>query len=112
AGTDGVLVVLGLDDGQRDVGSVEEDVVGAQHRALVAAGAVPAHHHAAGAQRVFAVNLLDVVPSGLRERGRDELVANVGFGKLLLVQAAPWNRRAGGSGRLLQEFGADYQRRT
>ena len=85
--THGVLVVFGFDHRQGNVGLVEQGVVGAQHRALVAVGFVATHHHASSPQGVFTKDLVQAVPSSLLHRGADELVADVAFGKLGLVHS-------------------------
>jgi hypothetical protein len=83
------LIVFGLDHRQRDVGLVEQRVVGAQHRALVAVGLVAAHHHAAGAQGVFAQDVLLHAPARTLQSGGDALVANVGFAQAGGVHSDP-----------------------
>ncbi len=83
----GVLVVLGLDHRQGNVGLVEQGVVGAQHRAFVAVGLVAAHHHAPCPQGVFAKDLVQTIPSSLLHGGADELVADVAFRKVGLVHS-------------------------
>ena len=69
-----------LDHGQRDVFFVEQHVIGMQHRAGIAAGLAPPHDHAACAQRELAQPLGLRIPTGLRQSGRNQLFANVGFG--------------------------------
>ncbi len=89
AGADGVVVVLGLDDGERDVGLVEEDVVGLL-------GVAALHRLAANDDPALGeVDLLadlghqvPLVAIRADQRGRDELGADVRFGEGLLVHAA------------------------
>jgi hypothetical protein len=88
-----MLVVLGLDHGQRDVGLEKQGVVGAQHGGLVALCFAAPHYHAPGAQGVFAVNLVQSVPAGLLHGGANELVAEVAFRKIFLVQSLALRRR-------------------
>lgn len=83
----GVLVVFGLDHRQGNVGLVEQGVVGAQHRGLVAVGFVATHHHAPRPQRVLPKNLVQTVPPCLLHGGADELVADVAFRKVGLVHS-------------------------
>ena len=44
-----MLVVLGFDHGQGDVGLVEQGIVDPEHTAFVAVSLVAAHHHAPSA---------------------------------------------------------------
>ena len=83
----GVLVVLGLNHRQGNVGLVEQGVVGAQHRAFVAVGLVAAHHHASSPQGVFTKDLVQTIPSSLLHGRADEFVAEVAFGKVALVHS-------------------------
>ncbi len=88
AGADGVVVVLGLDDGDRDVRLVEEDVVGLL--GLAALDRLAANDDAALGEVDLLANLGHHVPlAAVRadERGRDELGADVRFGEVLLVHS-------------------------
>jgi hypothetical protein len=82
AGAHGVLVVLGFDHGQRDVGFVEQCEIGPQHGGRVALRLLAAHHHPPGAQRVLAVDLVQAAPARRHDGGPDELVAEVAFRKV------------------------------
>ena len=84
----GVLVVLGFNDRQRNVGLVEQGVVGAQHRALVAVGLAATYHHAPCPQGVLPKDLVQTVPPCLLHGGADELVADVAFGEVGFVHSA------------------------
>lgn len=83
----GLVVVFGLDHRNRDVGFEKQSVVGPQHGALVAVGFVPAHTDVPCPQEKLTVNLVEPVPPGLLHGRTDELVADVAFGELFLVQA-------------------------
>ena len=71
---------FGFDHGKRDVFFVEQHVIGMQHGAGVTAGLAPPHNHATCAQGEFAQPLGLRIPTGLRQSGRNQLFANVGFG--------------------------------
>jgi hypothetical protein len=92
AGAHRMLVVLGLDDGQRQIGLVEQRVVGTQNRADVASGLLAPHHDAAGAQRELPVDLRHAIPARLLHGGPDVLLTDIALGELLLVHGAPWRR--------------------
>ncbi|MNR25485.1 hypothetical protein D3C85_1426390 [compost metagenome] len=83
AGTDRVLVVLGLDDGQGHVGLVVEDVVGAP--GLATAMQLAAHDDAALGEADFLAHLFVMVPAGLEDGRGNELGADVPFGERFLV---------------------------
>lgn len=83
----GMLVVLGLDDGQRQVGLVVEDEVGA---ARLAPGMQPAtDDDAALGEGNLLADLGVQVPARLDDGRRDELGADVPFGEVLLVHWSP-----------------------
>ena len=89
AGADGVVVVLGFDDGDRDVRLVEEDVVGLLR--FAAFDRLAANDDAALGEVDLLPDLGHHVPlAAVRadERGRDELGADVRFGEFLLVHPA------------------------
>ena len=96
AGADGVVVVLGLDDGERDVRLVEEDVVGLL--GLAALDGLAADDDAALGEVDLLADLGHQVPLVAvwpDDRGRDELGADVRFGELLLVHAIrAWSSRS------------------
>ena len=60
---------------------------GPQQGAEVAVSLVALHADAACTQWKLTVNLVEPVPPGLLHGGADELVADVAFGELFLVQA-------------------------
>ena len=80
---DGVVVVLGFDQGDRNVRLVLEDVVGPLARAP--ANQVAAHDDAAPGEAHLLADLRHLVPPGPAQGGRDELGADVAFGEVLLV---------------------------
>ena len=80
-----VIVVLGLDDGQRQAGLVVEDVVRAADAVLVTPAGLPAHHDAAVGEPHFLAHLQLGVPLRRSDRRRDVLGADVAFGQRLLV---------------------------
>ena len=86
----GLVVVFGLDHRDGYVGFEKQGVVGPQHSALVAVGLVAPHADAPCPQGKLTVNLVEPVPPGLLHGGTDELVADVAFGELFLVQAGLW----------------------
>ena len=89
AGADGVVVVLGLDDGERDVRLVVEEVVGLLR--FAALDRLAADDDPALGEVDLLANLGHHVPLaavGADERGRDELGADVGFGEFLLVHTS------------------------
>jgi hypothetical protein len=82
-----VVVVLGLDHGQRDVGLEEQGVVGPEHRRGITLGPAAAHDDPPGSQRELAVDLHHAIPAGLFHGWPDELVADVALGQGLLVHS-------------------------
>ena len=70
---------LGLDHNHRDVGLVEEHVIGTEDGLLVAGGMVATHHHTDWPQGVLAVNLFGRVPARSLDGWRDELFADIRF---------------------------------
>ena len=80
---DGVLVVLGLDDGEWEVGLVVEDVVCAF---LGAAGREASlDEHPAGGEGELLADLCLEVPAGGGDRGRDVLVPDLLLVEVLLT---------------------------
>jgi hypothetical protein len=75
---------------------------------LIALGLLAAHHHATGAQRVFAVDLVHAVPTGLLHGRADELVADVAFRKVLLMHGIPPETAHGTAMRLLRFVAHHY----
>lgn len=75
-----MVVVLDLNDDQRNVGLVEEKVVGTEVGACIAGGVAAAHNDAARLEGVPPVYLLDAAPPGPLDGRSDELLANVRFG--------------------------------
>ncbi|SDM11847.1 hypothetical protein SAMN05428957_102411 [Oryzisolibacter propanilivorax] len=93
SGARGMAGILGLQHGQGQVGLVQQHIVGTQDGGPVALCLLATHHHAAGAQRVFAQDVLLHAPAGALQRGRDEAVADVGFAELADTgghRAPPW----------------------
>jgi hypothetical protein len=84
AGAHGVLVVLGFDHGQRDVGFVEQSEIGSQHGGGVALRLLAADHHTTRPQRELSIDLVHAAPPRCHHGGPDELVAEVAFRKVLL----------------------------
>lgn len=72
-----MLVILGLDDGDRDIRFVVKDVVGPL--ALATGGEIALHIDTAIGEADFLADLLLHVPTGLLQRRRDELGADVTF---------------------------------
>ena len=80
---DAVLVVLGLDDREGNVGLVVENVVGAL--GLATCDQLAADDDAALGETDLLADLVHFVPAGAAEGGRDELGADVAFGEASLV---------------------------
>jgi len=87
AGAKGVIVVLGLDDGDGHAGPPAQHVVSAADGLFVPRRVVAAHHDPPGFQGNFLEHLLVHVPVAGNQRRRDELQADVSLGKALLVHA-------------------------
>jgi hypothetical protein len=68
---DGVVVVLGLDDGYRDIRLVVKDVIGALR--LATGNKLASHYDPAPREVNFLANLGHVVPACLLHRRSDEL---------------------------------------
>lgn len=81
AGTDAVRVVLGLDDGNRQVGPAVENVVGAL--LLAACVQLAAYDDSALGKAGFLAHLRGEAPASPLQRRRDELRADVAFGELI-----------------------------
>ncbi len=81
--TQRVLVVLGFDDGDGDIGLVEQNVVGP----LVLGPAVKlaADDNAAFGEREFLANLRSNIPARAFKRRSDELGADISFGELFFT---------------------------
>ena len=75
--TYGLGVVLGLNQRQRDIRLVVKHIVSAF--ALTSADHLAAHNDAAFRKADFFPNLRHFIPTGLFDRGRDKLRANVAF---------------------------------
>ena len=86
AGADRVVVILGLDDRERDAGLVVKDVVGAL--VLAARHQLMTINDGALADAHFLVNLRGHVLSATHQAGRDELGADVAFAEGFLVHPA------------------------
>ena len=80
---DAVVVVLGLDQRERDVGLEIEDVVGAL--GLAARDQLAAHDDAALGEADLFADLRHLIPARLPQGGRDELGADVAFAEGALV---------------------------
>ena len=87
-------IVLRFDDGERDIGLVVEDVVGAL--GFAAAHQFAAHNDPALGEAEFLADLQHFIPAGLAERGGDEFGADVAFGEGALVHGI---RVSGWAGR-------------
>ncbi len=79
----GMVVVLGLDQGDGNIGLVIEDVIGAL--GLAARDQLAADDDAALGETDFLANLEHGIPSGLYDGGRDELGADVAFAEVFFV---------------------------
>ena len=88
---DGVVVVLGLDDGDRQVGGVVEDVVGAL--LLAARVQLATHDDAALGEGDFLPYLRGEIPARPLQGGGDVLGADVALGEVFLV----WHLGAAGT---------------
>ena len=83
----GVLVVFGLDDGNRNAGFPIQHIVGEFLLFLVAGRQVAAHDDRPGGQSDFASDLSNGIPAGIADSRGDEKVADVGFAEGLFVFA-------------------------
>ena len=83
---DAVVVVLGLDQRERDVRLVVEDVVGAL--GLAAGDQLAADDDAALGEADLLADLRHLIPARLAHGGRDELGADVAFAEGFLVHPA------------------------
>lgn len=72
-----MLVVLGLNDGDRDIGFVVKDVI--RPLALATGSEIALHIDTAIGEADFLPDLFLHVPASLFQRGRDELGADVAF---------------------------------
>src|SRR5262245_45084719 len=88
---DAVVVVLGLDQRQRAVRLVQEDVIGAFPQSPCDEFA--ADNDSALREADLLANLRDDVPPGLLDCGRDELRADVALAECFLVHVAKRPRR-------------------
>jgi hypothetical protein len=82
-GADGEGVVLGLDEGDRDVGLVVEDVVGSLGPA--AGNELASDDDSPLGEADFLANLGQLIPACLSDGRGDELTADVALGEALLV---------------------------
>ena len=106
---DAVVVVLGLDERDRDVGLVVEDVVGAL--GLAARDQLAANDDAALGEADLLADLQHLIPARLLHGGRDELGADVAFAegcacpcrlrKWVIPPSQFWTRTPGQNGRHL-----------
>ena len=83
--SDGVIVVLGLDDGDRNAEFLVKNVVGELLLLLVPARDITAHHDGAGGQRHLAADLGHRVPSRLLDARRNIEIADVGLAEIALA---------------------------
>ena len=81
-----VLVVFRLDDRDRDVGLVVENIVGAS--LLSACVEFPSDINFAGGEAYFLTDLSVYIPASRHDSGRYELGADVAFTEVLFVHAA------------------------
>ncbi len=88
---DGVLVVLGLHDRDRDAGFLIKDVVREFTFLLVSACNVPSDHHRARRECHLPPNLSHWVPPRSPNRWRDNQIADVALAKATLVHTASTN---------------------
>lgn len=94
--TDGVGIVLGLDDADGDSGLPLEHVVSPLALLLVPGRHISSYNHRPWCEGEFAPNLADLIPSSLFNGGCDEEIANVTLGEFLLFlfgHAASWVER-------------------
>ncbi len=82
--TDRFVVVFGFDHGDREVGFVEEDVVGAF--GFTATDQFAAHDDASGGELDFFADLGVEIPAGGGESGGDVFGADVAFGEVCFVE--------------------------
>ncbi len=80
---DAVVIVLGLDDGDRDIGLVIQNVVGAF--GLAARDELSAHDDAAFRESNLLANLHHAVPARALDGGAYELGADIAFAEVLFV---------------------------
>jgi hypothetical protein len=80
---DAVVVVLGLDDGNRNIGLVIEDVVGAL--GLPARDQFSADDNSPFGKSDFLADLNHPIPASALDGWADELGADVAFAKIFLV---------------------------
>ena len=80
---DAVVVVLGLDDGDRDVRLVIKDIIGAL--GLPAGDEFPADNDAPFSKSDFLADLHHPVPARALDGGTDEFGADVAFAQILLI---------------------------
>ena len=78
-----MVVVLGFDEGDGDVGLVVENVVGAL--GLAAGDQLAADDDPAFGERDLLANLGQDIPARLLDGGRDELRADVAFAEVLFI---------------------------
>lgn len=90
--TDAVGVVLGLDQGQRDVRLEVQDVVGAL--GLAAADQLAAYDDPALGEADFLTDLQHLIPARLAQGRGDELGADVAFTEGSLVHEVGFTERA------------------
>ena len=89
---DGVGIVLGLDQGDRDVGLVIQNVVGPL--APAPADELAAHDDTALGEADFLADLRHLVPPGLSQGRCDELRADVAFAEAFLLHRDSITREA------------------
>jgi hypothetical protein len=91
-----MVVVLGLDDSDRNTELLIEYIIRKFLFLLVTACDVSANDHRAGRKRDLAPDLSHRIPPCVFDRGRDKEITNIDFAKLLFVeglQSIPQPRR-------------------
>lgn len=110
-GSDGVVVVLGFENGEREVRFIGEEVVGffrftAFHR-------LSPHDDAALSEIRFFADLSHHIPLGVvrtHQRGRDELGADVSLGERFFVHAAATKMRPRAGAEYSWDFSPELAR--
>ena len=72
-----MVIVLGFDDGKRNISFVIQDIIGAF---LLTTGVqLATHNNATLGEKDFSTNLERFIPSGLNDGGRNVLGTNIGL---------------------------------